>query len=633
MKIINSSFTSFINLVSCLFNLDSLILSLNFLSWKNKNRTYDSKNNFSVPNSNLNKQKLFFLTILIFIPFYFIQCSTKKDKQKIASLLYHSLDDTRAFFSYPGRFVDITKKREVIEQILSIISNAKYSLKIYAYSLNNPEIIEALKEARKRGVIIEITGDKDQNYELLQENGFVIRMWKQSGLHHIKVILADDSIFFTGTGNFSRHGLTNDWNGYIQFTVEEKNRTAMLEFLEEQLTNPVLYTNQILFISSPDNGFLSQNLLLQKIEEAKISINYLIFDHFDSVISHALKQASSRGVIVTGVYDAPVDEEGKYLSNQFYGFFSRIYKDGNEDIRETAKFPEGGLLHHKSMIIDGKTLLSGSYNYSLNARNSNREILFMSENPYLVSQFQEEFNRVRDRSYPLPMNRFHTFPEIKILKNYPLNEDTLCLPQNINSPVIELGNGIWKSYLSYPKIENTNCFLITSYANISSGLTNSFRNDFLSLRTLWDSFQIYDKYSNISYIYNSPVSNSMFYSNKNTILKKPRYLSFTNNNIYFEMAEKLDILGKTIHYLIPGKQIRTGVIEKNANESGFYTNINTTSTERSSGGVFIEMENEYYFFCHQDRTKFNRAIMNYLLKQIYFKNYLIQEQELSCITN
>ena len=85
--------------------------------------------------------------------------------------------------------------------------------------------------------------------------------------------------------------------------------------------------------------------------------------------------------------------------------------------------------------------------------------------------------------------------------------------------------------------------------------------------------------------------------------------------------------------MIPGKQIRTGVIEKNANESGFYTNINTTSTERSSGGVFIEMENEYYFFCHQDRTKFNRAIMDYLLKQIYFKNYLIQEQELSCITN
>lgn len=645
--ILEKGLCSFIGLV----NVKTVLNGLNYLSWEirssqkniRQNEKISCQINSTKTESQLKKfipkyKKKFVLNVfLLIVLFSFLFCSNSKgnaDKQRLALLLSNSFDDTKALFSYPGRFIHRDKKREVLNSILSIIEKTKFSLKIYAYSFNNPEIIEALKEARKRGVIIEITGDKEQNYELAQENGFTINVWKQPGLHHIKVIVADNSIFFTGTGNFSKKGLTNDWNGYIQFTIEEINRNTMLEFLEEKLNVPVLNTNKIQFISSPENGFLSQNLLLQKISEARISIDYLIFDHFDAVITHALKQASSRGVKVTGIYDAPVDEEGRYLANQFYGFTSRIYKDGNEDIIETTKFPEGGLLHHKSMIIDGRIVLSGSYNYSTNARDSNREILFMSENPYLTFEFQEEFNRIKDKSYPQPMNQFHVFPDKRVLEIFPISQGNICLPQNIKSPVIELGTGIWKTYLYYPKVENTNCFFVSSYAKISSGLTNGDRNDFLSLEPLWDSFQIYDKYSNISYTYNSSNPDSLFYSGKRIIYKKPKYLSFTNNNIYFEMRENLDIKGKQIRYWIPGKEMRAATIEQPVNgESGYSANISTNSTERLFGAAFIETENSFYFFCYQDRTRTNKAIFDYLLKQIYLENQQDISAGLSCVTN
>ena len=199
----------------------------------------------------------------------------------------------------------------------------------------------------------------------------------------------------------------------------------MQEFLDEKLTTPVFSTNGIDFISSPENGFLSQNLLLRKIEEAQVSIDYLIFDHFDPVLTHALKKASSRGVQVTGVYDSPVDDEGEYLANEFYGISSNIYKDGNEDILETLRFPEGGLLHHKSMVIDGKILLSGSYNYSANSRDSNREILFITENYKLVTEFQNEFIRVRDRSYVVLKKRFYTNPNHVQLNSGFVNKDEI----------------------------------------------------------------------------------------------------------------------------------------------------------------------------------------------------------------
>jgi phosphatidylserine/phosphatidylglycerophosphate/cardiolipin synthase-like enzyme len=556
------------------------------------------------------------------------------NKNLLLSLLSDSTGSVTAYFSYPGRYIEEEKKRNVLQAILTLIENAKFSLKVYAYSLNHPKIISALKEASGRGVKVEIVGDKDQNYDLVKASGFPIKVWKQSGLHHIKVILADNKTLFTGTGNFSRYGLTNDWNGYIQLDVESLNRSRTLEFLNENLTLPILDTNGISFIGSPDNGFLSQDLLLEKVESAKVSIDYLIFDHYDAVLSHALKKATERGVQVTGVYDSPVDDEGVYLADNFYGLSSGIYKDGNEDIEETQSFPEGGLLHHKSMIVDGKVLLSGSFNYSSNARDSNREILFKTENFYLVSEFQKEFNRVRDKSYQIPKNRFHSFADKKTLDSSALRGDTLCLPDNINSPIVELGSGVWKTYLYYPKVKSSKCFFISSYESISSGLTHGTKSDFLSLDGLWDSFQVYDRNSNISYHFNSTSPHPIFHSGKIMILKNPRYLSFTSSRIYFEMKENLPIATKDIHVWIPGKNIRSSKVEQPlATDLGYTAIIPTVSSERFYAGVFIDTPDAIYFFCLQERTKSNRDSFDFLIRQIYLDSDRTTPQETSCVRN
>jgi HKD family nuclease len=598
------------------------------MSWQ-----FNSKIKLSFQNTNSSKHSLK-LSLGIFLVLFYCNGSKPRDKSLLLSLLTNPIDSVRAYFSYPGRYTDIDKKRDVLEKVLSIIENAKFSLKIYAYSFNNPEIIAALKEASNRGVKIEIVGDKEQNYDLLKDNGFTISIWKQSGLHHIKVILADNKTLFTGTGNFSRQGLTNDWNGYIQLDVDTQNRSSLVDFLNENLGRPLFETNGILFIGSPENGFLSQDLLLEKVESAKFSIEYLIFDHFDGVLSHTLKKASERGVAVTGIYDAPVDDEGEYLVDNFYGMSSTIYKDGNEDIVETNSFPEGGLLHHKSMIIDGKTILSGSYNYSSNARDSNREILFQTENPYLVAEFQKEFNRIKEKSYPVQRFKFHSFSNQKTLDSSTFVGNTICLPENVSSPVIEVGSGIWKTYLYYSKLKNINCIPIGNYETISSGLTHGSKSDFLSLDGLFDSFQVYDRNSNISYQYQSTNPNPLFHSGKKIIVKNPRYLSFTTSRIYFEMKEKLSLAAQEIQVWIPGKEIRTAKLEQPVATEQWYTAlIPTISSERFYAGVFIDTPAVIYFFCFQDRTRSNRDSFDYLLKQIYLDSDQRNSLETSCVRN
>lgn len=580
--------------------------------------------------------KRIFLYGLLFFIFLVISCTANKKKNQnlLLALLANENNTVKAYFSYPGRFTDSVKKREVIEGILNIINSAEYSLQIYAYSFNNPEMISALKEAKKRGVKIEIVGDKDQTYNLLKENGFTIKDWKQSGLHHIKVILADNKTLFTGTGNFSRQGLTNDWNGYIQFDVDKSNRSNTLDFLNENYKRPILDTNGISFISSPENGYLSQNILLEKVESAKVSIDYLIFDHFDGVLSHALRKASERGVKVSGVYDSPVDDEGEYLADNFYGISSEIYKDGNEDIIETGSFPEGGLLHHKSMIIDSKILLSGSYNYSTNAKDSNREILFYTENRNLVGDFQREFFRVKEKSYPLPKRNLYRFANKKILETPSISGNTLCLPENINSPVIELGKGIWKSYLYYPKIKNTNCIPLSNYENISSGVTHASKSDFFSLNSIWDLFQVYDRDSNISYHFKSKTPDPLFYSDKTIIPKNPLYLSFTSSRIYFEMKESLPIAGHNVYFWIPGKEIRKSKIEQiPGSKSGYTAIIPTNSSERFYAGVWMESDDAFYFFCYQERTRANRNSFDFILNQLYLDGDRKIAEGQACIKN
>jgi len=53
-----------------------------------------------------------------------------------------------------------------------------------------------------------------------------------------------------------------------------------------------------------------------------------------------------------------------------------------------------GLMHHKVIIIDGKTVITGSYNFSASAERSNDENLIIIRSETLAQEFLLEFNKV-----------------------------------------------------------------------------------------------------------------------------------------------------------------------------------------------------------------------------------------------
>jgi phosphatidylserine/phosphatidylglycerophosphate/cardiolipin synthase-like enzyme len=540
-------------------------------------------------------------------------CYTKNSNNNylLLNLIENSI---YAIFSYPGRYNEISKKREVLDEILQILDSTNENLYIYAYSFNHPEIIEKLKSLKQKGVKVFLVLDKDKNYPLLDSYGIPKQLWKGSGLHHLKIIISDHKKIFMGTGNFSEFGLTNDWNGYIVINTNKNFADKFILNLEEKISSIDLSTNDLKLLFSPEKGILIQDVILNEMSKAKESIKILTFDHYDEIFSHVVKKASLRGVEVKIIYNDPVDPEGLYLNTEFFGLNSKILRDGNFDTIEKLKgFPEGGLLHHKTIIIDNKVLLTGSYNFSTNARNNNREIHIKTTNPILIKSFLDEFDRIEKSSYlTYPTKR--NFESNKIKTDLSFQSDRVCMTSNlIGSSTVEIGEGIFKTYLRYSRLKPNNCFIFESFDDISTGVSNfkkekSTRSDFL-----WNNFYSLERRGN-TIIYNSSSfnildSSSIFLNNPTQIdfsLKDEIILNFKENNIKSNSQ---------IFYYSPSFPMHEGKIFLVDNK--YHINITLTPEEKKRGAFFIREDRGDTFGCFYT-LGFESDSINFLKEKLIY---------------
>ena len=57
-----------------------------------------------------------------------------------------------------------------------------------------------------------------------------------------------------------------------------------------------------------------------------------------------------------------------------------------------------GLMHNKVMIIDGKIVLTGSFNWSVSAEKKNNENLIVIRSLYVARVYEEEFDKIWNNS-------------------------------------------------------------------------------------------------------------------------------------------------------------------------------------------------------------------------------------------
>lgn len=138
---------------------------------------------------------------------------------------------------------------------------------------------------------------------------------------------------------------------------------------------------------SPDGK--SQELVLKAINDAVMDIRVAAYIFSSKPIAKALVEASMRGIDVKVIADEKVNSDGKKTVVNY------LAKSG-VPTRLNGKYAN---FHHKFMVIDGKKVETGSFNYSSTAAKKNAEnVLYLVDVPELAEQYLKEWNRLWDES-------------------------------------------------------------------------------------------------------------------------------------------------------------------------------------------------------------------------------------------
>lgn len=117
----------------------------------------------------------------------------------------------------------------------------------------------------------------------------------------------------------------------------------------------------------------------------------LVYKFEDQTILKSLEDALKRGIKVRLLADEKEASDKQSL-------VAKAYRAGAE-VRLWNR--DQGKLHAKCLIVDGQWVLSGSFNWTDSAAESNIELILSFENPETVQEFSALFERLWEKGIPL----------------------------------------------------------------------------------------------------------------------------------------------------------------------------------------------------------------------------------------
>jgi phosphatidylserine/phosphatidylglycerophosphate/cardiolipin synthase-like enzyme len=131
---------------------------------------------------------------------------------------------------------------------------------------------------------------------------------------------------------------------------------------------------------SPQGGCEGQ--VVHWIDRANETLHVLIYSFTNDVIGDAVVRAQQRGVEVKVVFEeSQISNYSEYWKLQSIGALVR--NDTNS-----------GLMHHKTAVIDGYVILTGSFNWSAAAEERNNENMMILRSEDLARVFEDAFQTI-----------------------------------------------------------------------------------------------------------------------------------------------------------------------------------------------------------------------------------------------
>jgi phosphatidylserine/phosphatidylglycerophosphate/cardiolipin synthase-like enzyme len=312
----------------------------------------------------------------------------------------------QALFTTPALVYPDTPRRRpsspLLAAVLADLDAARTTIDLASFDFDIPAITDALLRAARRGIGVRLVVDSE-NLEApevseqtgrLQRAGIAVQFDRREPFMHDKFIVIDGAVTWTGSWNVTDNDTWRNNNNMLRFASRRVAANFTNEF--EQMFDGRFGTSKrsatpyprvhfggakVEVYFSPQDGVAKH--VLERLEAAKRSIHFMTFSYTADATADAMIAKVKAGLVVRGVFE--MQNAGGSGAD-----FNRL-KQGGVDVLEDGNCY---ILHHKAIVIDERTVITGSYNFTGSAEKDNDENLVIVDDPNLARAYLEEFERV-----------------------------------------------------------------------------------------------------------------------------------------------------------------------------------------------------------------------------------------------
>ena len=329
----------------------------------------------------------------------------------------------------------------VLENTYSTAWSAQHEAELDPHQRQRHRLLQALADHNRDGQLSLEEMQQGDAVAILQRAGVP---WiddtadgsKGSGLMHSKYVVVDRRVVITGSANFTASGIHGDAGD--RRTRGNVNHLIQLESLElaarfaadfEQMwgdgpggnpdsrfglakqAGPVSRVMvgqtpvEVLFaphrLSDPNHGLA---LIASTLAQAQKSLDLALFVFSAQSLTETIAALQQRGVRLRlladpGFASRSFSEVLDLLGIALADHHCKLEAD-NQPLKQAAegvgipRLARGDKLHHKLAIVDARTVITGSFNWSPSAAHQNDEVLMVIHSPQLAAHFTREMDRL-----------------------------------------------------------------------------------------------------------------------------------------------------------------------------------------------------------------------------------------------
>ena len=282
--------------------------------------------------------------------------------------------------------------------LCAFLRSAVRSIDVCAFDIGLEAVADTLIEAKKNHIQVRVVTDTDylkrNALGRISQAGIPVVSDRKKSLMHNKFIVVDSRYVWTGSYNLTDNGTWKNDNNAIVFESPEVAAGYLARFNQywnECFSNDGKRTGlpQQVFIGrmpvyyafSPTDKI--RDVLLDELDRAESTVDVMAFSFTGAELAAKLRDLCKRGVKVRCLFDRGQAKNKASRDEYLQKIGAKVYISPNRS----------GKMHHKVFIIDGKTVVTGSYNFSKNAETKNDENIVILRSEPIAKLYTAEMNR------------------------------------------------------------------------------------------------------------------------------------------------------------------------------------------------------------------------------------------------